>query len=107
MLPDPYTHERGGTRLMQCVEVREEGLSLVLVFTDSGLNIQASAPTVGAFSQISGLAAISGAVEVSQRLKVIGGYAATDQSVTIRPDETSSLWRTAPSRNCYIIVNIN
>jgi len=102
-LPDPFQHQRGGTRVMQCVETREEGLDLVLSFVDSGINAQSSAPTVNQFVQISGsggfaLSAVSGAVEVSNRLKVIGGYAATDQSVATRPDATSSTWRTVYSQ---------
>lgn len=91
-LPDPFTHVRGGARLVQCIERSENGPTITFRFADSGQNIQRSAPVVNDFSQISATNTASGTIQVLKRERVETWFAITDQSTTARPAETSSLW---------------
>jgi len=92
ILPDPYQHQRGGTRLMQCIERRDDGPEIFFRLIDSGQNIQSTAPSVGSFAQITPLQAISGSVAVTSRVLVEGAYAATPVSASSRPSENDSNW---------------
>lgn len=104
ILPDPFSHTRGTARLMQCTERSEITDSPLVKFTfvDSGVNIQRAAPTVDAFAQIGATNTASGSVSVLKAGLVQTSFAVTSQDQTIRPDETSSLWTFANSREFTI-----
>lgn len=92
-LPDPFTHVRGGTRLMQCVERSERGNAIRFKFVDSGQNTQRAAPTMHEFTQIGATSAASGGISVGVTDSVETWFAMTPTDVATRPDETSSLWQ--------------
>ncbi|KKN41949.1 hypothetical protein LCGC14_0718160 [marine sediment metagenome] len=91
-IPDPFTHVRGGARIVQCIEKSENGPTINFRFADSGQNVQRSAPVVNAFSQISATNTASGTIQTVKRERVETWFAITDQSTATRPAETSSLW---------------
>lgn len=51
VLPNTATNERGGTRLMLCVDREDDGPRLRFEFLDAGPNASAAAPTVGTLAQ--------------------------------------------------------
>ena len=94
-LPDPFTHRRGGARLMQCVERSENGPSINFRLVDSGQDIQRTAPTVGSFDQVGNTSVASGSMSIAQDNRIETHFAVTSQSVVDAPAVTASAWQFA------------
>ena len=95
VLPNPATNERGGTRLMRCVERTDEDPGIRLVLLDAGPDSAAVAPSLGTLALTTGDTQHS--VDVPVTLNASGErvrleYAVTETSEATRPDEASELW---------------
>lgn len=94
-IPDPGSNLRGGTRVMRCVEWREEGLTRTLKMLDLGINVVANAPTVGTPTQNSPDTehAVDVAVTTNAASEPVALHVAvTSTSVGTRPVDSSALW---------------
>ncbi len=95
MLPDPATHQRGGTRLMRVVEKSPQRLDVDLRVVDSGLTVQAAVPTVGALGQEVNNTRHGITVPITVNAAVTPvrvEIAITDPSAGSAPVESSSAW---------------
>lgn len=94
VLPDMSTNQRGGTRLMRCVERSEEAELINLNFLDAGPYTFCASPTLGTVVQDATVTrhAINIPVTSAGGIPVALDYAITDTSVVVRPADNSSLW---------------
>jgi len=53
-IPDPQTNARGGTRIMRCLGVVDDGPRIAIELLDLGVNVVAESPTVAAPAQEAG-----------------------------------------------------
>lgn len=94
-VPDPATNKRGGPRVGLCLERQDVGPRILLTFLDVGINVVATAPTIGtptknstdpehAIDVVCTVNASSEAMELQ--------VAVTATSVGTRPAATSALW---------------
>lgn len=94
VLPNPQTHARGGSRIMQCTERSENGLTLTLRFSDLGQNATLTAPNITSF--VSSSTDPYNTVQMTYTTTVTGSvqawYAVTETSASSRPAEEDSTW---------------
>lgn len=92
-LPDPASNQRGGTRLMRCIERSEDGLGVNLRFLDAGPNVIKVAPSIGVLTTL-----FVNAIGVPVTLNAANDWvqleaAVTDTSVTLLVNVPASAWR--------------
>lgn len=91
LLPNSFTHGRGGTRLFQVLKKSENGASQTLDLIDSAQNVVMTTPTVGALAAGSTLDAVLLPVTASVSAMVNVQYAVTD-ATTSSLASTSAAW---------------
>lgn len=109
-LPDPATNLRGGTRLLRCLERAERGSVIDFTFLDLGTSAVATAPTLGAPSQITGETQFGAQVAVTLNVSDQSAevhFAVTETSVAVKPDDTSVAWTFAQMIFQSMIVQVH
>lgn len=94
-LPDSRTNLRGGTRVARCVERSENGLEVTLALVDLGVNVAASAPTLGIPTQQTGNTYHGASLPVTldaNNDSVEINHALTSTATTSPPSTGSAAW---------------